>query len=135
MSFNGSVPVIETRGRVPDFVLYEVASPNGWSRGEVPALAGTKIGDLVKADGTVIPVTGIDATIAADIAGISMTTVPAYFGGLTREGDIKVATIKRDAEIKDTIFAVATSTERGVIVTALAALGIDVIACSPDAKF
>ncbi len=136
MAYNGSIPVIATRGdEVADFVLYEVSSPNGWSRGEVPAVAGVKVGDLLKADGTVVPVTGIDATKAGTIVGISLTTVPAYFGGLTREGDIAVATIKRDAEIKDTIFAAATPTEKNVIVTALKALRIDVLDSSPNAKF
>lgn len=136
MAFDSSKLTVGTRGTLPDFVLYELSTPNGKSRGEVPAKTGSVIqpGDLVKADGSKVTA----KADAGNVVGIALTAYSdTLFAGLTREGDIKIATIKGFAEVKDTIFAHngVAAADKADFVTALAALGIDVVVCTPDAAF
>ncbi|AZV02119.1 hypothetical protein [Pectobacterium phage Wc4-1] len=82
------------RGQLLDFILYERSTPNGWSRKtlDIAPVAGVKIGDTVKADGTL-------ATATADVKGISLTETSATLGVCTN-GDAKPSVLYRDAEVQ-----------------------------------
>lgn len=130
-------PNLGSREQLPDFVLYEVSSPMGWSRAEVPVVAALKCGQLVNASGVAV---AVDATTAATtIVGISLTSAStiAYEGltdatsahaavtVVTKEGDFKAAVIARDAEVKDTILKGASAE----VLAQLTKMGITVVPC------
>lgn len=113
MSFDSSKLYVGTRPQLLDFILWESDKPQYPSRKLFPAVAGVKIGDTIKADGT-------KTNITADIAAIALTSVPEYMAGLTREGDLKVVGLVGNAEVK-----MLPSWAR-VQVNGIEALGIDI---------
>lgn len=116
---------LDSRNKLCDFILSERTSPGGWSRKQVPFVKGVKIGDLLKLDGS-------KATAAADIAGIALIDAPSVIdakGNAIGDGFAETGyeslqiMLCRDAEIRDLNWSGVS----GNVITALAALRIDVI--------
>lgn len=79
-----------------DFILYEVSSPNGWSRKtlkDVQVAADVRIGDAITATGTKA------AADFSDFAGFSLVEFSPTLGYHTN-GDVQASVLYRDAEIK-----------------------------------
>lgn len=116
MAYDGTIKV-GTRGKLVDFVLWEQSTPTRHSRKTVPLTADTKVGALVKADGT-------KATAVADIAGICLSEANST-QTLTLDGQLEATILFRDAEVKDIGFEAALAGSAAQ----LEKVGIRVVPC------
>lgn len=122
MAFKGYIDGL-TRSAIQDIVLYEVPSPNGWSRKVIAApKADYAVGDVVDEEGTVI-VAGQEAKAF----GVVITRWDNTAEITPQGGMLKPTIIFRDAEIKKSGIKTAAGVNRANVLKALAARGIDTI--------
>lgn len=122
MAFKGFIDGY-TRPALQDIVLYEVSSPNGWSRKVIAApKASYEVGDVVDEAGTII-VAGQEAKAF----GVVITRWDNNEGLTTQGGMLSPTIIFRDAEIKHSGVKTAEGVNRANVLKALAARGVDTI--------
>lgn len=122
MAFKGFIDGY-TRPALQDIVLYEVSSPNGWSRKVIAApKTSYEVGDVVDAEGTIIT-----AGKEAEAFGVVITRWDNANEITTQGGMLQSTMIFRDAEIKHSGVKTAEGVNRGNVLAALAARGIDTV--------
>lgn len=122
MAFKGYIDGL-TRSAIQDIVLYEVSSPNGWSRKVIAVpKADYAVGDVVDEEGTVIAAGQEDKAFGVVITRWDNTAEITPQGGM-----LKPTIIFRDAEIKKSGIKTAAGVNRANVLKALAARGIDTI--------
>lgn len=122
MAFKGFIDGY-TRPALQDIVLYEVSSPNGWSRKVISApKASYEVGDVVDEAGVKI-VQGKEA----DAFGVVITRWDNNEEITTQGGMLQPTMIFRDAEIKRSALVIGEGADRAAVLKALAARGIDTI--------
>lgn len=122
MTFKGFIDGY-TRPALQDIVLYEVSSPNGWSRKVIATPKDSyEVGDVVDEAGTKI-VTGQEDSAF----GVVITRWDNNKELTTQGGMLKPTMIFRDAEIKRSALKIGKGADRAKVLKALAARGIDTI--------
>lgn len=94
-----------------DFILYEVSSPNGWSRKtltDVQVAADVRVGDPITATGTKA------ADDFSDFVGFSLVEFSPTLG-IHTNGDVQASVLYRDAEIKWPADAMPTAAQQAVL--------------------
>ncbi|UCR92171.1 hypothetical protein LPLM1_00036 [Listeria phage LPML1] len=122
MAFKGFIDGY-TRPALQDIVLYEVSSPNGWSRKVISApKASYEVGDVVDEAGTIIA-----AGQEENAFGVVITRWDNNEEITTQGGMLQPTMIFRDAEIKRSALKIGEGADRAKVLKALAARGIDTI--------